>query len=379
MIRDHWKTAFVSGTIVAVVIAVVIFSTPVVAQSGPQPPTNLTLSTVSGDADKIRVAYTPHASSDYAEFRLVLGDDRAGPYYQTGISETDQDGASPVDFDSLDQGYWYKVFARSCVEGEEPLNVNRNGKPDPDINKDSNIGPKPVGGCSEWGPLSNDGVELTFSSTCIETIGVVTAEVSLTNNWTSSCASTNRTGRYARFYSFYVSATSDVEIDLTSTVDTYMFLLEGSGTGGTVVESDDDGGDGYNSQITRELTPGLYTVEATTYSSSQTGAFALNVDAEADCVESRGTIIGTDAIEGSWASDCESVNRSNRYARFYSFSLRATSDVQIDLSSSVDTYLFLLGGVVKRVYSRSSLPGVGRWPSTTPFSWHNGSPLRATA
>ena len=39
----------------------------------------------------------------------------------------------------------------------------------------------------------------------------------------------------------------------------------------------------------------------------------------------------------------------------------------------------LLGGVVKRVYSRSSLPGVGRWPSTTPFSWHNGSPLRATA
>ena len=34
-----------------------------------------------------------------------------------------------------------------------------------------------------------------------------------------------------------------------------------------------------------------------------------------------------------------------------------------------------LGGVVKRVCSRSSLPGVGRWPSTTPFSWHNGSPL----
>ena len=38
-----------------------------------------------------------------------------------------------------------------------------------------------------------------------------------------------------------------------------------------------------------------------------------------------------------------------------------------------------LGGVVKRVYSRSSLPGVGRWPGMTPLSWHNGSPLRATA
>ena len=38
-----------------------------------------------------------------------------------------------------------------------------------------------------------------------------------------------------------------------------------------------------------------------------------------------------------------------------------------------------LGGVVKRVCSRPSLPGVGRWPSMTPFSWHNGSPPRATA
>ena len=39
----------------------------------------------------------------------------------------------------------------------------------------------------------------------------------------------------------------------------------------------------------------------------------------------------------------------------------------------------ILGGVVKRVCSRPSLPGVGRWPSMTPFSWHNGSPPRATA
>ena len=39
----------------------------------------------------------------------------------------------------------------------------------------------------------------------------------------------------------------------------------------------------------------------------------------------------------------------------------------------------LLGGVVKRVCSRSSLPGAGRWPNTTPFSWHSGSPPRATA
>ena len=39
----------------------------------------------------------------------------------------------------------------------------------------------------------------------------------------------------------------------------------------------------------------------------------------------------------------------------------------------------VLGGVVKRVCSRPSLPGAGRWPGKTPLSWHNGSPRRATA
>ena len=38
-----------------------------------------------------------------------------------------------------------------------------------------------------------------------------------------------------------------------------------------------------------------------------------------------------------------------------------------------------LGGVVKRVCTRSSLPGVGRQPSMMPSSWHSGSPPHAIA
>ena len=41
--------------------------------------------------------------------------------------------------------------------------------------------------------------------------------------------------------------------------------------------------------------------------------------------------------------------------------------------------MVILGGVVKRVCSKSSRLGAGRWPNTTPFSWHSGSPPRATA
>ena len=38
-----------------------------------------------------------------------------------------------------------------------------------------------------------------------------------------------------------------------------------------------------------------------------------------------------------------------------------------------------LSSVVKKVCSRPSRPGAGRWPSMTPFSWHNGSQPLATA
>ena len=35
-------------------------------------------------------------------------------------------------------------------------------------------------------------------------------------------------------------------------------------------------------------------------------------------VRSLGTITGTEEVSGNWASDCQSVNRTDRYARFYS-------------------------------------------------------------
>ena len=59
--------------------------------------------------------------------------------------------------------------------------------------------------------------------------------------------------------------------------DTYVFLLDGSGQNGSVIESDDDGGNGYNSRIVRTLSAGDYTVETTTSSSGRTGSFTISV------------------------------------------------------------------------------------------------------
>ena len=101
------------------------------------------------------------------------------------------------------------------------------------------------------------------------------------SEWKTNCSSQNRSGTYARFYSFRVNQTSDVRIDLRSTDarkdDTYLYLISGSSKTGTVLEQDDNDGEGLNSHIARQLAAGTYTIEATTRYARQTGGFTLSV------------------------------------------------------------------------------------------------------
>ena len=190
------------------------------------------------------------------------------------------------------------------------------------------------------------------SQCSVTSMGTISDSASRTGSYASDCSSVNRSGRYARFFSFTLSQDADVRIDLDSTgspaVDTYMFLLSGSGTSGSEVESDDDGGSGTNSRIERRLTAGTYTVEATTYSSSTTGSFSVSVSVLEPCVSALGNVTGTVTRSGTWAQGCSSQNRSGSYARYFSFNVVEQGEVRIDLSSSgstsVDTYLYLLSG-----------------------------------
>ena len=182
----------------------------------------------------------------------------------------------------------------------------------------------------------------------VTSLGRLSGTVTRTGRWSSDCASANRTGRYARFYSFTLAQAGDVQIDLESSQDSYLYLLNGSGTGGTIVTSNDDSGTGNNARITQRLAAGTYTVEATTFGSGRTGSFTLTVAASgggSTCpVTSLGSLSGTVTRTGGWSPDCASVNRTGRYARFYSFTLAQAGDVQIDLESSQDSYLYLLNG-----------------------------------
>ena len=67
--------------------------------------------------------------------------------------------------------------------------------------------------------------------------------------------------------------------------------------------------------------------------------------AQTQCVQA----LTAATTEGSWASDCTSNisapgGSGDRYARFYTFTLDAESNVTIDLSSDEDTFLYLRSG-----------------------------------
>ena len=210
---------------------------------------------------------------------------------------------------------------------------------------------------------------------CVSTI---TADGTVSGSWDSNCASEGRSGSYASYHTFTLAESADVTITAESSVDTYLFLREGSGRDGTEVTSNDDHASESDctaeferttdSCIVHSLAAGSYTIEVSTYTAGETGNFTLTVSGLPEAVtpspsptpvpspeptptpapepadECVGTITADGTVSGSWDSDCASEGRSGSYASYHTFTLAESADVTITAESSVDTYLFLREG-----------------------------------
>ena len=173
----------------------------------------------------------------------------------------------------------------------------------------------------------------------------------VSGTWSDDCESEVSGRGYARYYSFTLTEDAEVTVDLTSGVDTYLYLREGSATSGTARHSNDDIESGNtDSRIVATLSAGTYTIEATTYAEDTTGSFTLSVSGGGTqtpvataCNPGSITLPAAD-VSGTWAQDCESEVSGRGYARYYSFTLTEETEVTIDLTSSVDTYLYLREG-----------------------------------
>jgi hypothetical protein len=118
----------------------------------------------------------------------------------------------------------------------------------------------------------------TFNGTGSNCQSTISVGSPVSGSWAAGCNSTQRTKSYAKFYTFTLTAPQFVGITLTSTTaDAYLYLHNGSGATGTVLTEDDDSGGGNNAGITKVLGAGTYTIEATTYFQSESGAFSLRM------------------------------------------------------------------------------------------------------
>ena len=147
-------------------------------------------------------------------------------------------------------------------------------------NQVDNAPPPPItggggsGGGSGGGPVETD-------NECADELGALADAAIRNGTWASDCESSVSGRGNARYYSFSLSVETAVTIDLTSSVDTYLYLRQGDATSGAALhENDNHQGSTSASRIQETLAAGTYTVEATTNSAGATGPFTLTITVE---------------------------------------------------------------------------------------------------
>ena len=116
---------------------------------------------------------------------------------------------------------------------------------------------------------------------CITEMREIVGSVIVVGSWSSACLSTNSPNNrtyYARFYTFTLSAASEVTITLSSNATApYLFLREGAWTGGAIIR-ETGSATATTATITITLSAGSYTIEASTWESETPGDFTLELD-----------------------------------------------------------------------------------------------------
>ena len=155
-----------------------------------------------------------------------------------------------------------------------------------------------VGSCS-YRCEKGSWVEVT--NTCPQAVSCVTDLGTLSNDtvsqqgsFGSGCESTVRLRSYAHYYTFTLSEQKKVTIDLAGNAgslsitrpNAYLYLSNNTSTkwnrSGSIITSDDHSGATLGAaRITRVLSPGTYTIEATTAYSAETGPYTMRVSAAA--------------------------------------------------------------------------------------------------
>ena len=208
--------------------------------------------------------------------------------------------------------------------------------------------------------------DLTCQANHLGTLGdEADSNLRTAGRWTTNdCDSRFRTDSDAHTYRFNVLEGGRIRIDLKSADrDSYLYLMAEDGSR---VTDSDDGGAGLDARVEYDLTPGVYTVEATTVGGRERGpaSFSLSISRVTGCdPEHLGALQpGVDlTASGFWTLDtCGSRFVVQHPAHSYYFDLPQDGRVRIDLRSQNGDPVMSLVSLSRGVISANDDGGGGR-------------------
>lgn len=197
------------------------------------------------------------------------------------------------------------------------------------------------------------------NSQCVQAI---TAGVAITEGWTPDCQTTSRDmvdpyntipgeGHRVQYFTFSLLEDSDININIASDVNSYMYLLQGSGETAMPFAIDHDqiqvdgGFDVEN--VSLFLTAGDYTIEVTTKERYAPGQFTINFNSYTGSDACQQDLLLGAVVTGTWSASCEIQSwidgDGNPYqgdsperANYYSFTLDETTSIRFYRSGTND-------------------------------------------
>lgn len=187
---------------------------------------------------------------------------------------------------------------------------------------------------------------------------------------TDDCKSTRRSGAYADYYTFHSPVDRGVKIDVESSVDSYLYLIEGAYNGGTAsLDDDDNGGDDTDdARIKATLTPGTYTVAVTTRSADRTGSYTLKIQ-DLPCEDPTNFQVkrtGAGTAKITWSAPDDGMTPTGYYVSVYRWNSGWVSDDTLRPSATATS--FTDSGLVENSWYTYKI-----WTQCAPSKYSSGT------
>ncbi|MBL4827038.1 MAG: hypothetical protein JKY66_04880, partial [Spongiibacteraceae bacterium] len=151
----------------------------------------------------------------------------------------------------------------------------------------------------------------------------------------------------AKYFTSTLNQETDISIDVDTTVNTYLYLLQGTGEFAIPYQEFDE------QQVNTTLAAGNYTIEVTTNSRYAPGQFTISLHSITNNNPCTQTLMFDQVTEGVWSSNCEILSwdegNSDPYtgsnperANYYSFTLNEATDIRFARVSSTSNLIMTL-------------------------------------